>query len=463
MPHAITMPKLGQYTEECKVLQWLKKEGDWVARGELLFVIETDKAAMEIESFFEGTLLKILIPEGATVPVQTTLAFVGTPGEPLPEVIPPPAPAAPRSAPPRAADQIPTIAGSAAMRLERGGAARTQGWGGPGGSQTALTAPAPASPAPPKQILSPRARRLARESAIDPAPIGGSGPNGRVIERDVLAYLEQRGYARLRVTPSAKALAILEGVDLLSVEGSGEGGRITAPDIRNAIAEKPRPLTRMRQTIGRRLSQSWTTAPHFFVTVSVDMTGLLKFRQTLKRQGEPYSVTDFILAAVARTLREFPAYNSATDGQSVRWRSRVNLGMAVAVDNGLRVPVIRRADELSLRELRDAATALADKARAGKLSPDEMTGGSFTVSNLGMMNVEQFTAILNPGESGILAVASVGEQPVVRNKKVVIRSMMKMTVSSDHRLIDGVTAARFLNAIKDKLENVTSWIRSILR
>jgi pyruvate dehydrogenase E2 component (dihydrolipoamide acetyltransferase) len=218
-------------------------------------------------------------------------------------------------------------------------------------------------------------------------------------------------------------------------------------------------MSRMRQVIAARLTESFTTTPHFFVTVAVDMTELVNFRSELKAQGASYTVTDFIAKAVALSLVEFPIVNSTTDGQNVRWHSKVHLGLAVNLEQGLVVPVIRDADELSLAEVHDRATELVAKARAGKLTPDEMSGSTFTISNMGMLDIENFTAIINPGESAILAVSSTLKQPVVKDGQIVVRDIMKMTLSSDHRIIDGATAARFANAIKQKLEEMSLWKR----
>jgi pyruvate dehydrogenase E2 component (dihydrolipoamide acetyltransferase) len=292
---------------------------------------------------------------------------------------------------------------------------------------------------------------------IDPTPIIGTGPNGRIVERDVKAYLAARGYDRLRITPTARKLAAREKLDILSLEGHGSSGRITVADVQRAIAERPKPMSRMRQVIAERLTQSFASAPHFFVTVSVDMTDLEAFRSELKAQGTAYSITDFILKAVALALRQFPTVNSTTDGKNIRWHSKVHLGLAVSVEQGLVVPVIRNADEMTLGEIHASAKELTAKARAGKLTPAEMTGSTFTVSNMGMLDVENFTAIINPGESAILAVSSVQKRPVVREDRVTIRSVMKMTLSSDHRLIDGVLAAQFVNAVKSRLEEIALW------
>lgn len=292
---------------------------------------------------------------------------------------------------------------------------------------------------------------------IDPSRIRGSGPNGRVVEKDVRAYLDARAYHRLRISPAAKQLAAKEKLDVLAIQATGEAGRIGVADVERALAERPKPMSKMRQVIAQRLTQSVVTSPHFFVTVEVDMTNLVSFRARLKEQGAPYTVTDFIAQAVVLTLREFPDVNSSTDGKSTRWNSRVHLGLAVMLDQGLVVPVIRNADELTLAELNKRAKGLAEKARGGKLTPDEMTGSTFTISNMGMLDVENFTAIINPGESAILAVSSTLKKPVVREEKVVVRSVMKMTLSSDHRIIDGAMAARFVNSVKQKLEDAELW------
>jgi pyruvate dehydrogenase E2 component (dihydrolipoamide acetyltransferase) len=252
-------------------------------------------------------------------------------------------------------------------------------------------------------------------------------------------------------------LAAKEKLDILAVQGTGDSGRISVADIQQALAERPKPMSKMRQIIAQRLSQSVVTAPHFFVTVEVDMTDLVQFRAQLKEKGAPYTVTDFISQAVVLTLKEFPEVNSSTDGKTTRWNSRAHLGLAVSLEQGLVVPVIRNADELTLAEINARSKELAEKARTGKLGPDEMTGSTFTISNMGMLGVENFTAIINTGEAAILAVSSTVKRPVVRDDKIVIRSIMKITLSSDHRLIDGAMAARFVNAVKQKLENLELW------
>ena len=475
MVRPITMPKLGQSEEVGTLVRWRKRVGDPVAKGEILFEIETDKALLEVESFFEGTLLKTVVQEGATVPINTTVGFVGNPGEAIPEAVAQPWPSgsaalAPQSEPRQLAHT--RIPGSAALTpqpqapsparaMREAGLARPVAPGELRIVERVIPAPG-VTPAPEVFRISPRAAKLARESAINPSPIVGTGPNGRIVERDVKSYLESKGYYQLRITPAAKRLAARENIDILSLGAAKlPTGRITLTRVERAISEKPKPMSRMRQVIAARLTESFTTTPHFFVTVAVDMTELVNFRSELKAQGAPYTLTDFIAKAVAMSLVEFPIVNSTTDGKNVRWHSKVHLGLAVNLDQGLVVPVIRDAEELSLAELHDRAAELVAKARAGKLTPDEMAGSTFTISNMGMLDIENFTAIINPGESAVLAVSSTLKQPVVKEGQIVVRDIMKMTLSSDHRMIDGATAARFANAIKQKLEEISLWKRLV--
>ena len=329
------------------------------------------------------------------------------------------------------------------------------------------SAPPPPSPVPVASVptpaaaqrlfITPRARALAKARVIDPARITGSGPNGRIVVKDVQAYLAANRYDERRITPAAKRLASLENIDILTLRGTGLGGRMTIEDVERALAARPKPLSKMRRIIASRLTQSFTTTPHFYVTVSVDMTDLLAFRAELKEQGKAFTVTDFILEAVILTLGEFPIVNSVCHGDTIQWYGSVDLGMAVGLDDGLVVPVIRNAGDLSMDELHNTTKDLAARARDGKLLPDEMTGSSFTVSNMGMFNVENFHAIINAGEGGILAVSSTRDEVAAVEGRMEIRSRMKITLSCDHRIVDGTKGAMFVNAIKDKLEELELW------
>ena len=435
----IVMPKFGQMTEDSAIVEWLKKEGDPVAKGDVLFLVETDKSVMEVESFSAGTLLKILVGVGVSVPVQSVVAYLGEKGEAVPAAPARPAPTAP--AQPTA--NTPAPATRAAARPA------------PPTPSPAAQASLPVAPA--RFRISPRAAALAKDSVIDPQAIVGSGPEGRIVEKDVKAYLAAHDYASLRVSPAAKSQAAKAGLDLLALGADNASKRIEVADVERAVAEQPKAMSRMRQIIAQRLVESVVTAPHFYVTVEVDMSEALAQRARLNAAGARYSVTDFIAYAAVLALKEFPAANSATDGKSVRWRSRVHLGVAVNLDQGLVVPVVRGADEMTIADLSARTKQLVDKARAGRLAPDETSGSTFSISNMGMLDVESFTAIINPGESAILAVSSTMKRPVVRGDEIVVRPIMKMTLSSDHRLIDGATAARFVNSIKTKLEDNGLW------
>ncbi len=420
MAHAIRMPKPGQMTEECTVVTWHKGTGDPVARGDILFEIETDKSTMEVESFDDGVLLRIVVPEGATVPVNTVCGYVGQAGEEVPAEVPT-AIGAPTATeiPASAADPLPASAASP-------GPANAPR---PGDRPSSAEAPSPGH----RLAISPRASRLAAEAGIDPRRIAGTGPAGRIVERDIRAAVASAD------SPGAAEVPAQPVPDLVSDEG------------------EPRPLSRMRRVIAERLTHSWSAIPHFTVTVAVDVTALMALRAELRAAGTALTVTDFVLAALAQTLAEFPDVNSRTDGVSVWTRRRVHLGLAVAVPGGLVVPVIRDADRLALGELHDRAGALASAAREGTLAVDDMTGSTFTVSNLGMHGVEEFSAIINPGEGAILAVASAIPTAVAVGDGLAVRSIMRLTLSADHRLVDGELAARFLGALRRRLEDAESF------
>ena len=434
MPHAVRMPKPGQMTEDCVLTLWLKDVGDAVAKGDVLFEIETDKSTMEVESFHDGVVLRRLVAEGETVPVNAICAWIGVPGETVPDVAEPdvaepevaePHVAGPESAGPESAgpavDLTPIETSDVAV------AAR--------GSRSPAAPPPPprvasagAAPAPGRLAISPRASRLAAEAGLDPRSVVGTGPDGRIVERDVAAAI-----------------------------GAQQAGAMTGDDGEAA----PRPLSRIRQVIADRLTLSATTIPAFTVTVAADVTRLLALRDELREAGTRLTVTDFVLAATAQTLAELPDVNSRTDGRSVWVRRRVHLGVAVALPAGLVVPVIRDADRLGLLELHDQAADRITAARAGTLAVDDMTGSTFTVSNLGMFGVDAFSAIINPGESAILAVAGAIPTAVVFGDGIAVRTIMKLTLSADHRLVDGELGARFLNAIRRRLEDPAAHRREL--
>jgi pyruvate dehydrogenase E2 component (dihydrolipoamide acetyltransferase) len=439
MAHAIRMPKPGQMTEECVLTSWLKAEGDPVHRGDVLFEIETDKSSMEVEAFDEGVLLRRLVPEGATVPVNAICGWVGQPGEGIPEVE---AAAAVGVAPAAGTD----VTGSERPARRAAATATT------GASGTPVTVAPAVSPTPAGRLrISPRATRLAAGAGIDPRTLAGTGPDGRVVERDVRAAIDAAASEAVGAAAAAPTHPIPVAA---AVTGVPEAPTFAVPPVEGE--EEPRPLSRMRRIIADRLTASYRTTPHFTVTVAADVTRLMARRRELKSAGVDLTVTDFVLAAAAQTLVEFPDVNSRTDGVSVYPRRRVHLGLAVALPVGLVVPVVRDADRLTVAEIHDRAAALGAAARDGRLTVDEMTGSTFTVSNLGMFGVDEFSAIINPGEAAILAVASALRQPVAIGDALAVRWMMKLTLSSDHRLVDGEMAARFLNALRRRLEDARS-------
>ena len=442
----VPIPKLGQSEETVKIEKWRVKEGDKIAKGDILFEVETDKAVLEVESQFEGTLLKIFIPENKEVPVMSVAAVIGEPGEKIPEIKAPPAPA--KAAPEARKSQPPAKVTSPIQRAAS--VARAANFA----EQSVVQAVACVKPK-----ASPRARSFAQDYLIDLDKVSGTGgESGRITEADVKRYLEESGYLKKLITPAAFNVAKKEKLELLAIEGTGEGGRVTVADVKAVASEKPREFNAMRKLIAKRLAESKQRIPHFYVTVSVDMTEVSGIRKKLKEEGNALSVNDFIIKAVAMALKEYPMVNAESDGITAKYKSKINVGVAVSVENGLVVPVIKNADKKALDEIHSEAAEFAEKARKGKLIPDDMKGGTFTISNMGMLNVENFAAIINPGEAAILAVSTAMPTPVVRNGEIAIRDLMKVTVSADHRVVDGADAARFANSMRQKLEDRNFWV-----
>jgi pyruvate dehydrogenase E2 component (dihydrolipoamide acetyltransferase) len=385
---------------------------------------------MDVEAFEKGVLLKRVVEEGQTVPVNAVCGYVGEPGEAVPD-------AAPVGAAPVAAA---SVAKSPVAPL-------------PAAAAVAAVAVAAAAVPPhsgdSRLRISPRASRLAADSGIDPRTIAGTGPEGRITERDVRAALEAASAAPAAAAPLAAAAPRAVASAPATYDGDSEDGA-------------PHQMSRMRRIIAERLTLSATTVPQFTVTVAVDMTRVLALRTEFKAAGTALTITDFIVSAVAQTLAEFPDVNSRTDGVSVWPRRRVHVGLAVALPDGLVVPVIRDADRRSLDDLHARAAALAEAARNGALTPDDMTGSTFTISNLGMFGVDEFCAIINPGESAILAVSSVVPTPIAVGDGIGIRQIMKLTLTADHRLVDGELAARFLNALRRRLQDADAFRGDVL-
>jgi pyruvate dehydrogenase E2 component (dihydrolipoamide acetyltransferase) len=460
MATLVPIPKLGQSEETVVIDSWRAKEGDAIKKGDVLFEVETDKAVLEVESQFEGTLLKIIVPAGKEVPVMVTACVLGEPGEEIPE-IPDAASAAAPAAPAKKTEAPAPVAKAETPAAPAATAAPTPTSTGQVQKANVPFEPTFASASAPvvhKPNPSPRAKKFAQDYLIDLDKVNGTGGAvGRVTEKDVKNYLETSGYHDKKITPSAFNLAKKEDLELVAIEGSGDNGRITIADVKDAVAEKPQEMNAMRRIIAERLTQSKQTIPHFYVTVSIDMTDLMVKRKQLKEEDINLSVNVFIVKAAAMTLKEFPYVNAMVKDNAIIRKSKVNVGVAVSVDNGLVVPVVRNTDRKALDEIQAEVAELAEKARTNKLTPDEMKGGTFTISNMGMMNVESFGAIINPGEAAILAVSSCTPQAVVKDGEIMIRNIMKVTLSADHRVVDGAMAAEFVNAFKNKLEDIEVW------
>ena len=427
--HEIIMPIMGQSVEDAEIVEWLKNEGDSVDEGEPIFTIQTDKAEVECESTASGVLRKILVSVGVEVPVMTVVALVGGADEALPDLSKYGAEA---SAPSPAAKTAP----AAPIEAE---------------APAAASAPVLAAGVSP---VSPRARKAAEAKGIDPSRLRGSGVGGRVMEADVLAV------ADVKATPTAKRLAANLGVDLSAVQGSGVAGKVTKADVSAAAAGAPAaglpsevkaiPLTPMRRIIAERMAASKYLAPHYYVTIEVDMSAAKAFRAATTAFKASYN--DLVLFAAAKALLEFPGVNAQFAGNAIHEMPDVNLGMAVALPTGLIVPVIHKAQLLSLEALCAETKVLAEKAKTGKLFPGDYQGNTFTVSNLGAFGVDHFTAIINQPDSAIIAVGQMKDRVVVVDGGIHIRPIMKMTISSDHRVVDGALAAQFMARLKEIME-----------
>ncbi len=422
MAEVIRMPRLSDTMEEGNIVAWYKKEGDKVERGDLLAEIETDKATMEFESLWEGVLLHIAVKEGP-VPVNGVIAVIGEEGEDW----------------------------KAAIEAE--GAGDTAAAEAPAAKEEPAPAPAaapaagqPSSDQPATQTeegrikASPLARSMARQAGIDLSQIKGTGEHGRIVKRDVEAFLQQQQQAPA-ATPTAPAAAPQAPAPVFAATMEGD-------------AYEDVPVSQMRKTIARRLSESKFTAPHFYLTVEIDMGKAIEWRKQINEVApEKISFNDLVIKACAIALKQHPAVNSSWLGDKIRRHKVVHIGVAVAVEDGLLVPVIRHADMKSLSQINSEVRALAAKARERKLQPDEMQGNTFTISNLGMFGIEEFTAIINPPDACILAVGSIIEKPVVKDGTIKPGHMMKVTLSCDHRVVDGATGAQFLQTLKGILEN----------
>ncbi len=476
MPTRVLLPKFGQTVETSEITAWMKKEGEPVKKGEILCEIATDKSSLEVESQYDGILLKILLAPGKTAPVGCVMAVMGDAGEALSDAL--------------VAECLATqkVSAATAPAPAAGSAAASPAPAAPKPAPVAA-APVASKPLPPptttpsrpaatasagRQFASPRARKFAAAAEVPVAVLVGSGENGRVVEADVHAYIEAIG----TVSPAARTQAFQRGVDLRGLNGSGPGGQVTIADLaskpaaRNghgspaakpekafALGELPplsaklEKLNPMRRAIAANMLASAQTIPAFQVEVSVDAASLIARRETAKAAGEKVSFGDIIARAVALTIRKHPAFAATWTDQGIQFRDRVHIGFAVALPGGLVVPVVGDCDQRSVGDIAQVSAGLVDKARTGKLAPDDYTGAVFTLSNLGSFPVDRFVAIVPPGQSGIIAIGRIRDEVVVRGGGFFAAKLMSLTLSADHRYIDGADGAAFMKDLKEILEH----------
>lgn len=472
MANVIIMPKLGFNMNEGKLVEWYKNEGETIAKGEPLFSVETDKTNMDIEATGDGVVKALLIEAGDAVPVTLPIAVIGEADEDVSSVVADAkaqlAGGGVETSESKAAQEAPSAAFAeekekpAALHIEAGGRLK----------------------------ITPRARRVAAENdlSLEGIDIVGTGWNGGICEQDILDYLASN---KVKITPVAKAMADAEGLDISVILGTGVRGKIMKSDVEKALAAKASaaseaaivseetstaakftedgkeileevPYAGVRKVIGDRLAESKFTAPHLYFTQKVNVEKLLDIRKQVNAaQEKKTSVTDYIAKATIMALKKYPDMNSSLVGETIVKYKSINLGIAVASPTGLIVPNVKDSQDMSVVEISKAATPLFDKARAGKLAINEYTGGTFTISNLGMFGIENFTAIINPPEVGILSISSTKDEPVAvvnedGTKEVAIKPMMNIQLTVDHRIIDGLMAAQFVTEIKTLLENPIS-------
>ncbi|MBV9545895.1 MAG: 2-oxo acid dehydrogenase subunit E2 [Chloroflexi bacterium] len=467
MPTQVTMPMLGLTMEEGTVAEWLKHEGDTVQKDEPLLLVEMDKGTQEVPSPAGGVLRRIVVQQGTTVPVKTLIAEIAAPGEAASSA-PPEAPAAPAPAggpgdrpPVEATPREVADASSASTGSPRSTDASSASIGAPRGTGSAVSGQ--------RLFVSPRARMRARSLSIDLSSVRGSGPHGRIVESDVLALTSEPSAERVVSTPLARRLAQEHGVSITDVKGSGPGGRVTQDDVMRAAQERvpvqdgqagaAQPLTRLRRLTAERMAASAQATARVTLFLEADFSELARFRKQLQpefaRLGTEKLPWDALIAkAAALALVEHRAVLAQwAEGQTLRHPETVNVGIAVALEpEGLVVPVLRDADKRSLRDLAADLVGLADKARAGRLSPAEMQGGGFTITNLGAYRIDGFTPIVNPPETAILGVGRVADKAVVVDGKIEARTMCSLSLSFDHRVVDGAPAAAFLARLAELLE-----------
>lgn len=447
------MPKLSPTMEEGQLSRWLKKEGDKVSMGEPLAEIDTDKATMEMQALGSGVLRKILIQEGESAPLGQLIAIIGEPDEDISALANQATSAAPKTsaaadAPTESSEPetTPTTAPEASDEPKTDKApskstAAPDVVAGNGRHEARTSESAPSG----RLIVSPLAARMAAESGIDLRSVSGSGPGGRIIKRDVEELISQSKSA----APASASQTPQR--HLRAVPGAAFQKSTTA----QASAYRDEPASEMRRTIAKRLVTSLGPVPHFFLTTEIEMDRAAEMRRGINELDSELkiSVNDIIIKVAAAALMQHPQVNASFQDKIVRYYEHADIGVAVAIEEGLITPIVRAADQKSLSEIASEVRDLAERARNRKLKPEEYLGASFSVSNLGMFGIDEFTAIINPPEAAILAVGAMSPKPVVRNNEVVVRQMMRVTMSCDHRVVDGATGAKFLQTFKKILEN----------
>lgn len=421
MAEVIRMPRMSDTMEEGNIVGWLKEEGEVIEAGETIAEVETDKATMELDSFVDGVLLHIAVKEGP-VPIDGVIAVVGEKGEDWQAAI-------------------------AAAGSSNGSAEAPATEEAPKPAETAAPAPAPSTPASDDKRLkaSPLAKSMAKEAGIDINTIQGSGDQGRIVKKDVEAVIANPPAAPAPAPAPAPAAKAEKAAPPPVVPFTFGGGEANYEDT---------PISQMRKTIARRLGESKFTAPHFYLTIDINMDKAVALRKRLKEVSPAkVSFNDLVIKAAAAALREHPAINSSWLGDAIRTNNDIHIGVAVAVPDGLLVPVIRYANMKTLSQINSEVRHLAGKAKDKKLQPAEMQGNTFTISNLGMFGIEEFTAIINPPDSCILAVGTIVQKPIVKDGQIVVGNMMKVTLSCDHRVVDGATGAQFLQTFQEILED----------
>jgi pyruvate dehydrogenase E2 component (dihydrolipoamide acetyltransferase) len=408
MAEIIKMPKLSDTMEEGVIANWLKNVGDDVSSGDVLAEIESDKATMEYESFPSGKLLHIEVEAGKSAPVDSLIAIIGKEGEDIKGLI-----------------------------------------------EEAKSAPAPKSNDKPAE----QPKKADTKAITTPAPAAKTEAKPRpIVKAEAKVELDNR----MKISPLARRLAEERGVSLRGIRGSGEGGRIVKRDIENSRSQITQiershdvEVNQMRKTIARRLSESKFTAPHFYLTIDLDMDRAVESRKAINQAIAPdkISFNDLVIKAAAVALKDHPAVNAGWHGDFIRYNEHVHIGVAVAVEDGLLVPVVRHADGKPLTQISTEVRDYAKRAKSKKLQPQEWEGNTFTISNLGMFGIEEFTAIINPPDSCIMAIGGIRQEPVVKDGEIKVGNRMKVTMSCDHRVVDGASGAQFLNTFKNYIEN----------